>query len=177
MPPRVAGSTRLMEAPPHEPGEESAAVLPCFDVAIPTEPSRVEHARRITTAWLKQSCRITTDHTEVLQIVISELCTNAIRHGQSKEIGLRGVLRPNGHVRLEVRDWSPSAIPSPQHVELTDESGRGLFLVDVLISELDGTWGFSPDGSLAWFEVPLRSRQPTSGLLPPVQVPVAEASR
>ncbi len=174
MSPRVSGSTSLMGAPPQEPGETQASVLPCFDTSIPAEPSRVEHARRITTAWLKQSCRMKADHTEALQIVVSELCTNAIRHGQSEQVGLRGALLPNDHVRLEVQDWSPSAVPSPQHVELMDESGRGLFLVDVLIAELDGTWGFSPDGTVAWCEVPLCLAQPASDPLPPAHVPATE---
>ncbi|MFF3378138.1 ATP-binding protein [Streptomyces sp. NPDC002680] len=142
----VVGSTSVMEAP---------VVLPSFfDVAVRADPSRVEHARRITKAWLSRRCLMAEDRTDVLVVVISELCTNAIVHGRVDEFGLRGRMGPDGRVRLEVRD-APSAVPSPQHVDSGAESGRGLLLVDAFITELGGAWGFTPDGATAWCEVPL----------------------
>jgi two-component sensor histidine kinase len=158
MPPRVAGSTRLLEAPPSRLPEVPVAGLPVFDVAIRAEPSRVGHARRITSAWLKQRCGMADVRTALLLLVVSELCTNAIQHGRTEAFGLRGWMRSDGQVRLEVQDGSPSAIPSPQHVDPMEEGGRGLLLVEVLVrGDLGGSWGFNEDGTVAWCQVPVHA--------------------
>ncbi|MER5918471.1 hypothetical protein ABT124_51780 [Streptomyces sp. NPDC001982] len=33
---------------------------------------------------------------------------------------------------------------------LESETGRGLLLVEALVAELGGTWGFTEDGTCAW---------------------------
>ena len=156
MSPRAIGAASLLEVPPLQVREAPISVTPCFDVAVRADPSRVERARRITKAWLSLRCLMAEDRVDVLVVVVSELCTNAIVHGRVDEVGLRGRMDAEGRVRLEVRD-APSAVPSPQHVDSAAESGRGLFLVDAFVTELGGTWGFTPDGATAWCEVPLAS--------------------
>ncbi|MFF6983446.1 hypothetical protein ACFZAV_38515 [Streptomyces sp. NPDC008343] len=61
----------------------------------------------------------------------------------------------DGQVRLEINDRSPSATPGPQVAAPDAEGGRGLWLVDVLVAELSGTWGFSADGTVAWCVLPV----------------------
>lgn len=91
---------------------------------------------------------------EDLQLVVSEVVTNALIHaGSDVEVRLR-VLRDN--IRMEVRD-SDSEPPVPSAFSLTEEgsaqaeSGRGLFLVDALAS----AWNSSPSGrgKTVWLEM------------------------
>ncbi|MFF1640638.1 ATP-binding protein [Streptomyces sp. NPDC058246] len=153
MPPRVAGSTSLMEASPHQLGETPDAAFPAFCIAFASEPSCVKAARHIAKAWMHR-CRMQERYVDELLVVVSELCTNAILHGRHESVCLRARMSAQGGLRLEVHDKSPSAIPQPQHVAPGSESGRGLFLVDDLVTELGGAWGFAEDGAVAWCEVP-----------------------
>jgi anti-sigma regulatory factor (Ser/Thr protein kinase) len=119
------------------------------------EARRIEHARRIARAWLSRQCRMTKPRTDAMEIIVSELCTNAVLHGSASAFGLRGVVSAEGRVRLEVRDSTPWQAPSPQCPGLLEEHGRGLFLVDALVDELSGTWGFCDNGTVAWCLVPV----------------------
>jgi anti-sigma regulatory factor (Ser/Thr protein kinase) len=96
------------------------------------------------------------------EVVISELVSNAIIHGQGTTIGFRVRQRADGQVGLEINDHSPSATPEPRTAEPDAESGRGLWLVDTLVAELSGTWGFSADGTVAWCVFPLLGVNQTS---------------
>lgn len=152
MPSRVAGSISVLQAAQQVVAEPS---LPTFGMAIRSEPSSVEVARRVTRAWVRCHCRLSDDQVNALLIVVSELCTNAVLHGRSDSFGVQGWMPTAGELRFEVDDKTPSTVPSPENPGSEVESGRGLFLVDILIKELGGTWGFSKDGSLAWCVLPL----------------------
>ncbi|MEU9168516.1 ATP-binding protein [Streptomyces sp. NPDC048420] len=152
------GLTSLLEASPHSAVEAPTTVLPVFDTAVEADPSYVGHVRRLTGVWLKLLCGMEGERADLVLLVVSELCTNAILHAQAEAFGLRGRLKSDGHVRIEVHDWSPSAAPRPRSVGPMNESGRGLFLVKAFVTqELGGSWGFSEDGAVAWCEVPLSS--------------------
>ncbi|HEY3976577.1 MAG TPA: SpoIIE family protein phosphatase [Streptosporangiaceae bacterium] len=108
--------------------------LPADRVAtwnIPAEPAMVAHARRLATdqlrAWGLSAAEFTTE------LVVSELVTNAIRHG-APPIQLR-LIRDDGIV-CEVADASSTA-PHLQRSRALDEGGRGLLLV----CELAESWG------------------------------------
>lgn len=165
MSPRAVGPTSLMEAPPRPRGKAPATALPSFDIAIRSETSRVEVARRVASAWMRHRCGMPTDQVDDLLLVVSELCTNAVLHGRHESIDVRGWMPSQDAVRLEVHDKSPSAVPTPQRVAPESESGRGLFLVDLLIEELGGKWGFSEDGTVAWCDVPIRVERMAASLL------------
>ncbi len=90
---------------------------------------------------------------ESAEVVISELFSNAVLHGRSTTVGLR-LRHVDGQVRLEVNDHSPSDIPRSKRVGPDEESGRGLWLVDALVDELGGSWGFTDDGTVAWCAFP-----------------------
>ncbi len=156
MPPRAADLLSRSEAPARRLGGIPTAALPKFDAVLLAEAGQVEHARHIAAAWLRQQCCMAESRADAAKVIVSELCTNAVRHGSASEFGLRGAASVEGAVRLEVRDGSPGEAPSPQCPGLLEENGRGLFLVDALVNELGGTWGFSDDGTVAWCLIPAK---------------------
>ncbi len=154
MSPRHAGSS-LLEALP----QASDAVLPGFGIAMRSEPASVEVARRVARAWAR-CCGLPGDLVDAFLIVVSELCTNAVLHGRCDVYEVRGWIPAAGELRLEVHDKTPSAIPEPQQPGAGVESGRGLLLVDALVAEFGGSWGFTEDGTCAWctFSLPGQGR-------------------
>jgi anti-sigma regulatory factor (Ser/Thr protein kinase) len=86
----------------------------------------------------------------VAELLISELVTNAVLHGQG-EIGVR-VCENGDLLRVEVSDAHPDpAVPSMPSGE--PESGRGL----AIIAALSTAWGTSAragmPGKTVWFEL------------------------
>lgn len=72
-------------------------------------------------------------------VTVSELVTNAIRHGTPPiEVG---ITIEDGRVRVEVTDHGGGE-PQPKNPEVTAPDGRGLALIDVLADE----WGASIEG-------------------------------
>lgn len=88
---------------------------------------------------------------QVAELLVSELVTNAVRHGASDphESILVRALRKNGAVRVEVCDEGDGfagQVKSPGDFEA---GGRGLMLVDTLAS----SWGVAPgQPNCVWFE-------------------------
>ncbi|MER6406899.1 ATP-binding protein [Streptomyces viridosporus] len=149
---RVAEPVSALAAPPPA---VAGLALPSFGMAVRSEPSSVKVARRVIRAWIRCHCRLPGDQSDALLIVMSELCTNAVQHGRCTAFDVRGWMPTTGVLRLEVDDKTPSPAPAPGSPESSSESGRGLFLVDILVKELGGTWGFSEDGACAWCALPL----------------------
>jgi anti-sigma regulatory factor (Ser/Thr protein kinase) len=85
---------------------------------------------------------------EVAMLLTSELVTNAIVHAQSPLTV--AVALENQRVRVAVSDQSDS-IPVRSKTTPSDESGRGLQLVDALAR----SWGVEPaaGGKAVWFEL------------------------
>ncbi|MGD1221659.1 SpoIIE family protein phosphatase [Streptomyces krungchingensis] len=83
--------------------------------------------------------------TDTLQLVISEIVTNALIHaGSDVDVRLRAF---TDHVRLEVRDSDsnppvPSPLASSQESNSEAEHGRGLLIVEALTEP----WSSSPNG-------------------------------
>ncbi|MFI8179146.1 SpoIIE family protein phosphatase [Actinacidiphila glaucinigra] len=95
-----------------------------------------------------------------MELVLSELITNAIRYG-SAPIGVRLLL--DRTLTCEVSDGS-STSPHLRHAATTDEGGRGLFLV----AQVAERWGtrYTPEGKVIWAEQPLPAwadRAPAAG--------------
>ncbi|MEU1406048.1 SpoIIE family protein phosphatase [Streptomyces sp. NPDC005728] len=84
-----------------------------------------------------------------MELVLSELITNAIRYG-SEPIHVR-LIRDRTLI-CEVADGS-STSPHLRYAATTDEGGRGLFLV----SQMTERWGtrYTPQGKVIWAEVAL----------------------
>ncbi|TXS49264.1 serine/threonine protein phosphatase [Streptomyces sp. uw30] len=86
---------------------------------------------------------------ETTELLVSEIVANAVRFA-SRPITLR--LLHTDVLRCEVGDDSP-VVPRMRHAQLSDEGGRGLFLVDQLAQR----WGATrvSTGKVVWFEQPL----------------------
>ncbi|MET9239311.1 ATP-binding protein [Nonomuraea sp. NPDC003709] len=106
------------------------------------------------------------DQVEAAELLVSELVGNALEHAY-------GPVRlsfsaEDGLLRCEVEDENP-VLPHMRVVDADAESGRGLFLVDVLSC----CWGGerTARGKAIWFELPVFARAETDapiGALAPV---------
>jgi serine phosphatase RsbU (regulator of sigma subunit)/PAS domain-containing protein len=112
---------------------------------VPDDPAavpriRAEATRRLE-AWGLGEAAFTTE------LILSELVTNAIRYGASP-IALR-LLRDHDSLICEVGDGT-STSPHLRRATLTDEGGRGLFLV----AQLSRRWGtrYTDRGKIIWAE-------------------------
>lgn len=88
-------------------------------------------------------------HRDTAELLVSELVTNAIRHG-SGEIHLT-VRHHGGTLRFEVHDEAAESVPHVRPAGENDEGGRGLHLVGMLSSR----WGATrtTTGKTVWFEL------------------------
>ncbi|MFJ8027777.1 ATP-binding SpoIIE family protein phosphatase [Streptomyces sp. NPDC096311] len=142
--PGIDDSTLLL-ARPRLFGEDRVA---SWDV--PVDPAAVAEGRRHAsvrlTAWGLE------DAAFVTELVVSELVTNAIRHAVAL-IRLR--LIRNETLVCEVSDGS-STSPHLRRARLSDEGGRGLFMV----AELTQRWGtrYTRAGKTIWAEQLLPTR-------------------
>jgi anti-sigma regulatory factor (Ser/Thr protein kinase) len=94
-------------------------------------------------------CGVNDDERWRAELIVTELVTNAVRHGpggpveiaiESGGYGFRGeVADPGRGIRKHALTRRRA----------TEEGGRGLFLVDAL----SDSWGLSEDRSRVWFEV------------------------
>jgi anti-sigma regulatory factor (Ser/Thr protein kinase) len=117
-------------------------------------PDAVMHARRFTTRTLR--AWDLTDLTDVAQLVISELVTNALVHTHG---AVRLDLTLTGdRLRMAVSDSSPRAPARPVVVDWEATGGRGLLLIEAM----SGAWGSVPvsGGKQVWSEIVLPPREP-----------------
>lgn len=112
------------------------SVISCHGREL-TAPSHArEQARKSLFGWGLA------EHAEDAALIISELVTNAIRHGAGPVIA--GISYGNGHLRIEVHDDGPDR-PVRSHATAYDQSWRGLAVIDGLIELYGGTWGVTDD--------------------------------
>jgi anti-sigma regulatory factor (Ser/Thr protein kinase) len=121
-----------------------------LDVVLSPDPRAAAHARQLVT---EVSGPWSSTLVDVAKLLVSELVSNAIRHGQG-DIGLRVRFTDRGLLRVEVSDASPDppfiVHPPPSADE---ESGRGMEIVHALAD----SWGTRPGtesiGKTVWFEL------------------------
>ena len=84
-----------------------------------------------------------------LRLVISEVITNAVRHGGEGEM-LVAVTPKQGYLCVQVTDTGDGFAPRPRAFEPDDDGGFGLFLVE----RLTRRWGLTREDSntRVWFE-------------------------
>ncbi|MEV5903250.1 SpoIIE family protein phosphatase [Streptomyces sp. NPDC052127] len=111
---------------------------------VPVDPAAVADVRARATrqveAWGLGELAMTSE------LIVSELVTNAVRYA-APPIRLRLLL--DARLTCEVSDASSTA-PRLRHARITDEGGRGLFLV----AQLAHRWGarHTADGKIIWAE-------------------------
>jgi PAS domain-containing protein/anti-sigma regulatory factor (Ser/Thr protein kinase) len=142
VPSRSADDIALLVARTRALGSDRIAQWP-----VPQDPVAVGEVRsavsRRLSEWGLEELAFTTE------LILSELVTNAIRYGGTP-IHVR-VLRDRKLI-CEVFDGS-STSPHLRYAAMTDEGGRGLFLV----AQLAERWGtrYTPGGKVIWAEQPL----------------------
>jgi anti-sigma regulatory factor (Ser/Thr protein kinase) len=113
---------------------------------FPADPQSVPAARRFATEALRDS---PDDARESVKLMVSELATNGIRHGQTS---FRLVIeRTPDQIRVEVTD-SGAGTPQMRFPGPDEPTGRGLRIVDMLAER----WGVERDskmGKTVWFTV------------------------
>ena len=89
---------------------------------------------------------------EVVKLLVSELVTNAIRHGRGQIRVTMSV--ENGVLRCGVEDESAEP-PRMRHVGWDAERGRGMHLVDMLACR----WGSAHTrlGKVVWFQLAVKA--------------------
>lgn len=108
---------------------------------LPALPAQVRRAREEVRGKLLDWGLA--DHADDVTLLVSELVTNAVRHGTGP-IELLMIYR-DGQLRCEVHDDGAES-PRRRSATVDDTSGRGLELVDRLIAELGGDWGVISNG-------------------------------
>ena len=114
---------------------------------FPHKPESVPAARRFATSTLRD---VSADTLEAVELMVSELATNCIRHTDS---GFElTITRAGGDIRVEATDRAGGR-PQMRSPRPTDPSGRGLKIIDMLSAE----WGVDQGaaaGKTVWFTVP-----------------------
>ncbi|MFF8099877.1 ATP-binding protein [Streptomyces sp. NPDC016640] len=135
-------------------------------------PRGARLARCLSVRWMEERGHPQeSDASCAVALIVAELAANAVRHGRvpGRDVRLRLVHdEPSGLVRIEVADAAsdrrPPTVPSSPCPD--GESGRGLFLVDVLAER----WGWEPRdpvGKTVWAEVPCGKCRDAEGAEPP----------
>jgi anti-sigma regulatory factor (Ser/Thr protein kinase) len=114
------------------------------------------HARRWCRNQLAGSfppSKAVADLLDDIELVVSELATNAVRAG-CVEFSVT-VSADHGLVRIAVTD-AAEGTPTLMHAAFDDVHGRGL----AIVSALAGRWGVSPSGGekQVWAEFPIGDR-------------------
>jgi anti-sigma regulatory factor (Ser/Thr protein kinase) len=128
---------------------DDAAVL---TLELPSRPEAAGAARKALTA-LNGNLHLVSAATLVdIQLAVSELVTNAYRHGPAGNVALRmAVLATDDVVRVEIGDLGDGFDPRTlERLPITAGRGKGLKIVGALADR----WGVERDtGTTVWFEV------------------------
>ncbi|MET9918435.1 SpoIIE family protein phosphatase [Streptomyces sp. NPDC006435] len=146
----LADDVTLLLARTHAVPAGNTAVWPVDPDPAAVARVRQESARQLR-AWGLEELVFTTE------LVLSELVTNAIRYtGGPVEVRL---IRA-GQLTCEVSDTSATQ-PRMRRARLTDEGGRGLYLV----AQLTTRWGsrYTRHGKTIWAEQPIPPATPDTG--------------
>jgi anti-sigma regulatory factor (Ser/Thr protein kinase) len=114
--------------------------------SLPPSPLTARAARDVIRPLLPE---IPEQVFESLQLILSELVTNAVRHGPRSPVQL-AVTLDHGVVNGEVRNRRGASVPRLRQPGPHLDGGLGLVLLDRLSSR----WGTSADDEVVvWFEV------------------------
>jgi anti-sigma regulatory factor (Ser/Thr protein kinase) len=112
-------------------------------------PSAVAEARR----WVANVAGdlLGADQGENLRLVISEVVTNALRHGSTGQSIDLAVTPKAEFLCVQVTDDGPGLVPRPRALETDDHGGFGLFFVE----QLTRRWGVTRENrrTRVWFEL------------------------
>ncbi|MFJ6823412.1 ATP-binding protein [Streptomyces niveus] len=115
-------------------------------LSLDADPRHVETARRVAADVLGEAGVSDRDAIGTVQLLVSEIVTNAIVHGGADSVSLRLSCDDRAEVLIEVDDHSPGS-PEVREAGPEDESGRGMRLVAHFARE----WGRK--GTCTWCTV------------------------
>ena len=119
------------------------------EVTLPEGPEGASFARRAM-ARAAELWLLDKEMTDTALLLVSELATNAIRHGTPP---VRMLLRlDDGRLRVEVTDSSPT-LPQIGHPGPDQIGGRGLQIVQQLAARWGAQASRSALGKTVWFEM------------------------
>ena len=115
----------------------ASEVVGPFEYRFEASPKAVRLARQVLALWLREQ-PVAPDRVHDLLVACSELCANAMRHGQCERVMLGAKVEGDG-VALEVHDDGRGFTLSAQAgmPDLDAESGRGLHIVEMLTDHLE----------------------------------------
>jgi anti-sigma regulatory factor (Ser/Thr protein kinase) len=120
-----------------------------LEITLDSQPGSVAQARRVTAQVIDGLHEQTL---EDVRLIVSELVTNAVKHGPDGQVKLR--LRREGKtIRGEVQDEGTSPFGLRRKVRLGPDGGLGLRMVD----SLSDRWGVEAGTARVWFELKDRS--------------------
>jgi two-component sensor histidine kinase len=131
-----------MTAAVEAPDERSTRTLEAF-------PGAVSEARRWAAGVTREL--LDPDQAHSLRLIVSELVTNALRHGADGErIDLAVTPKPD-FLCVQVTDDGPGVAPRPRALETDEEGGFGLYFVE----QLTRRWGVTRENrrTRVWFEL------------------------
>jgi anti-sigma regulatory factor (Ser/Thr protein kinase) len=125
-----------------------------IEITLDSQPESVARARQVTTEAIDG---LSEDALEDVRLIVSELVTNAIKHGPQGRVTVR-IWREDGMIRGEVEDegtspFGTSPVGLRRKSRIGPDGGLGLRLVDTLSDR----WGVGPGPSRVWFELRDRS--------------------
>jgi anti-sigma regulatory factor (Ser/Thr protein kinase) len=118
------------------------------ELILIAEPESVREARRwlahVATPFVDESKRAD------LQLVVTEVVSNAVRHGGSGRPLLLAATRKPEFLCVQVTDDGPGLAPRPRAMTSDENGGFGLFIVE----RLTRRWGVTRENNhtRVWFE-------------------------
>src|SRR4051794_29464991 len=123
-----------------------------FREVFPGGEKAAGHARRVLGRWLADA--VSGERLGDLQLLVTEIVANCVRHGGVGEEGNIDLLVDLGDsdVRVGVPD---SGSPAARRLRAPDPSGGGGFGMG-LVRRMWRAWGVGPEPNVVmWFEMPL----------------------
>ena len=120
---------------------------------LPVSPEAAAEARH---ALDDLGAEMSNERIRDVQLLVSELVTNAVRHANLADGDVIGLVieLADDSLRVEVHDPGGGFVPSAPSPDPARPSGWGLYLV----AELADRWGVdSDDRTLVWFELDHRA--------------------
>lgn len=121
-------------------------------VTLPDGPEGASIARRAT-ARAAELWRLDRELTETALLLVSELVTNAIRHGAPPVRLSLHLDRDPASLRVEVTDSSPAPPRVGSTVEPDQTGGRGMLIVQQLAARWGSNISATRLGKTVWFEL------------------------
>jgi anti-sigma regulatory factor (Ser/Thr protein kinase) len=118
------------------------------------EPANVPEARRLACAVAEAYL----DEAQFgsFQLAVTEVFSNAVRHGGHTGEPIRLAITPkDGYMCVQVTDAGAGLVPKPGALEVEDDGGFGLFIVE----HLTRRWGVTRENgrTRVWFELDFAS--------------------